>query len=333
MEFEYPYILFLIPFFLFLFWHISYRKNWVRKYMSHPGGNTERLNGMKLFMARLPNIFLSLAVVAGIIVLAWPLGETVRKEKKEKVHNIKLAMDVSGSMTGRSLRDVTKIAKEFIKSRKGDLIGIVPFDSTVIESLVISSTTDTEYLEYALDTISFYDGLSTGIGNALLRAIIDLINDILPEDQSINPIALRLSLESRNWGKYARDLIDLTSQGMENAVCIIFTDSGNNTGIDPIEVLRFAEQMKIKVYVIRIDVRGSDRVFRRAIRKTGGIPYNARSFASVASFLQEIDQIEKREEIVEIKTYKKPLYDRPLKLSVLLFILMVIIEFVYRKNP
>ena len=48
----------------------------------------------------------------------------------------------------------------------------------------------------------------------------------------------------------------------------VLTDSGNNSGIDPITVLKFSRWLKVKTYAIRIDVVGDD-IFQEAV----GVPY------------------------------------------------------------
>lgn len=342
MEFKYPYVLCLIPFFLLLFWYLVCKKGLVRKYAGHSGarsGKLDKLGGFKLFFARLPNILLVLAVLAGIVAAAWPLGQRTRKEIKKEVHNIKIVLDVSGSMRGGSLRAVVEIAKDFVRSRKGDLIGIVPFDDEIIESYVISSTTDTEYLEWGLERLAFYGGGTTAIGEGLFRAITDLLRDSLSQrretidsPKTVDSRQIKDDIHNGSYSQYTRDLIKWSVGPMKNAASIVFTDSGNNDGIDPIPVLMFYRWMNVRAYAVRVDVV-EDKIFQEAIRRTGGEAYNARNFADVARFFQKINELEKREEVVEIVLYRKPVYYWPLCFSIGFLVLFIILEFVYLKNP
>jgi hypothetical protein len=243
-----------------------------------------------------------------------------KEEVKESVHKIFLVLDVSGSMTGQKLQSVTAIAQNFVRTRKGDLIGVIPFDDEVRRDLVVPLMTDTEYLVRALDRISFYQGGSTAIGEGLLRAAVEFYQSSIPEGQGVVDAArLREGIQDgQGWGPYASHVIRLL-RGMENCFAAVFTDSGNNSGIDPVAVLKLYRMSGLKAYAIRIGVVG-DEIFKQAIVGTGGQAYDAEDMIDVARFFDEINRIEKKEEIVDIVYYQKAEYRYPLIISLLCFL-------------
>jgi len=132
---------------------------------------------------------------------------------------IVLAMDVSGSMKAEEvevrLNQIKKVAKEFIKGRKEDRIGLVAFAGTSV--MVCPLTRDYKLLADFVDTLRFgmlQEGTAIGMG------ITNAVN------------ILR--------GGKAR-----------GKVIILLSDGINNSGeIDPLTAARLAKAVGVKVYTI-----------------------------------------------------------------------------------
>jgi len=230
----------------------------------------------------LPAAALTLAAAA----LARP--QSVKALPSDDAHgvDIVLAVDSSLSMSANDLAPsrlgaAKAIAKDFIKGRVSDRIGLVTFGGAPL--LMCPPTTDYDALRERLDDLA--PGLTksdgTAIGDGLIAA--------------------------------ARRLKDATAK---SKVIVLLTDGRSNTGaVDPITAAKAVAAFGIKVYAIGTAGRGpatmtvddprqgrvtvqidddlDDELLARIASMTGGKSYRAQTSGELAKVFAEIDRLEK----------------------------------------
>jgi hypothetical protein len=258
-----------------------------------------------------------------------PCEGLISKEETKKVVDIMLCLDTSTSMYALDFNPKNRFevakeaAKEFVKLRKNDRIGVVVFSG--VAALMCPLTVDKESVLRVLDNTNIgiikLDG--TAIGSAIMQCI-DRMKDV----------------ESKS------------------KIIILLTDGRNNLGeIDPITAAKAAQSLDIKIYTIGCgDVTGKslyiiDDPFwgKRQVYLeqdldeptliqitdiTGGKYFNVRTKEKMFEVFREIDKMEKTEiNVSEDKEYKY-LYQIPLFVSFLLFSLRIVLEkVIYLKIP
>ena len=173
---------------------------------------------LKLRILRLIEI---LILVLIIIALARPQKAEELSQSKIDVIDILMVLDISSSMLAddfppNRLEAVKKTAKEFIKSREGDRIGVVVFAGQSFIQCPL--TTDVDVLLNLIDEIDVarkdFDG--TAIGMAIANATN----------------RLRFS-------------------NSKSKLMILLSDGSNNRGeIEPVTAAELAEKFNIKIYTI-----------------------------------------------------------------------------------
>lgn len=175
----------------------------------------------------LPDIFLSLVVVLVLVALARPQKTNEKVEQWSEGIDIMLAIDISQSMqiedfTPNRLDAARNVARDFIKGRKQDRIGIVVFSGDAFSLAPL--TTDYELLNSYLNDISFemIENRGTAIGSA-----IAVVTNRMRESES------------------------------KSKVCILLSDGDNTAGnIDPITSAELAAAYNIKMYTIIVGKEG-----------------------------------------------------------------------------
>ena len=209
------------------------------------------------------------------------------QEKKIDIVDIVLVIDISSSMLATDFKPnrlevVKKTAKNFIKQRDGDRLGILVFAG---ESFIqCPLTIDKDVLLSLMDEISVaqqsYDG--TAIGMAIANATNRLRNS-----------------ESKS------------------KVMILLSDGSNNAGeLDPSTAADLAKQFNIKIYTIGagtnddvsfIPGRGyirneiDEESLMNIATQTGGQYFRATNSKALEEIYSRINELERTE--VEIKTY------------------------------
>jgi Ca-activated chloride channel family protein len=233
-------------------------------------------------VALLPWLALALALVA----LARPQQGLRQSETETRGVDIVLALDISPSMRAEDFRPKNRLfvaketAREFIRQRDHDRIGLVAFAATAFTQCPL--TLDHAVLIELLDAIDFgmaEDGTAIGMGLATAVA--------------------RLK-ESRTPSK----------------VVVLLSDGENNRGaIDPLTGAELARTLGIKVYTVLVGRGGvvpvpvDDPVFGRSIQmvrmdvdettlreiasRTGGRYYRAQDPEALARIYSEIDRLER----------------------------------------
>ncbi|MFM8348248.1 MAG: VWA domain-containing protein [Bacteroidota bacterium] len=175
----------------------------------------------------IPDGLLALTLALVVIALARPQKTNEKVEQWTEGIDIMVAMDVSQSMeiedfTPNRLAAAKKMARQFIKGRLQDRIGLVIFSGDAYSLTPLS--TDYDLLYSYLDAIDFsmIDSRGTAIGSALAVSI-----NRMRESQS------------------------------KSKVCILISDGESNAGnIDPITAAELAAGYSIRVYTILVGKEG-----------------------------------------------------------------------------
>ncbi|MCS7004653.1 MAG: VWA domain-containing protein [Cytophagales bacterium] len=232
-----------------------------------------------------PPIFMSLALAFILVALARPQITDEHVERWTEGIDIMLILDISESMqiedfSPNRLEAAKRVARNFIKGRFQDRIGIVIFSGEAISYAPL--TTDYDLLYALIDEINFnmVQKSGTAIGSALAVGIARM-------------------LESKSKSK----------------VMILLSDGENNAGsVDPQTAAKIAYAENIKVYTIGVGKEGRvpfgtdmfgrpryvenslDETTLRAIAEmTGGLFYRATNNSALQEIFATIDKFEKSE--------------------------------------
>lgn len=175
----------------------------------------------------LPELLLGLIVTLILISLARPQKTNEKVEQWTEGIDIMLAIDISQSMqiedfTPNRLDAAKNVARDFIKGRMQDRIGIVVFSGDAFSLTPL--TTDYELLNAYLDELNFdmIESRGTAIGSALA-----VVTNRMRESNS------------------------------KSKVCILLSDGDNTAGnIDPITAAELAAAYTIKIYTIVVGKEG-----------------------------------------------------------------------------
>ena len=222
-----------------------------------------------------------------ILAIARPQKIDELVNSKVEIIDILLVLDISSSMLAddfspNRLEVVKKTAKEFIRSRKGDRLGILVFAGQSFIQCPL--TTDINVLSKLVDEISVaskdYDG--TAIGMAIANA-----TNRLRDSES------------------------------KSKIMILLSDGSNNSGeIDPTTASNLASEFGIKIYTIaagtdksvsRIPGRGLIRneidieTLKMISKETGGKFFRATDKKALSAIYDEISILERSE--IKIKSF------------------------------
>ena len=296
MRFANPlYLLLTLPAFLFFWLYVSGKigKEAMLKFsniaMVKNAGAT-RLTSRRFF----PALVRFLAFICLVLALARPQTGSGEERSTEKVVDIMISMDVSGSMATLDFQPANRLmaakqeAKNFIEGRKSDRIGLVIFAGQSVTQCPL--TVDHRAMLTLLDKIqlgTMEDGTAIGLGlaNAVNR---------------------------------------LKNSEAKSKVVILLTDGVNNAGeIDPLTASDLAAQFKVKVYTIgvgkegvsylpvndprlgqrllRVETQIDEATLMRIAQKTGGAYFRAQDEQALREIFKQIDHLERTE--VKIETY------------------------------
>jgi len=174
-----------------------------------------------------PELILSCVIVLILIALARPQKTNEKVEQWTEGIDIMLAIDISQSMQiedfqPNRLEAAKNVARDFIKGRLQDRIGIVVFSGDAFSLAPL--TTDYDLLNTYLNDISFdmIESRGTAIGSALA-----VVTNRMRESES------------------------------KSKVCILLSDGDNTAGnIDPITSAELAAAYEIKMYTIIVGQEG-----------------------------------------------------------------------------
>ena len=282
MEFLYPNFLIIIPLFLVLvivkiFFYKKTSSVQVSSFNSLKNffGNQGKI---KVFFI---NALFIVALLLIIVGFARPQISSLDKDITVEVIDIVLVLDTSSSMLAEDfkpnrLEAVKDAAKEFIKNRSGDRIGLLVFGKDTFIQCPL--TIDYSVLNNLLSEVTVmepkYDGTAIGV------AIANGVNRLRNSDS-------------------------------ESKVIILLSDGSNNVGsIDPISAAKIAKEYNIKVYTIgagtnqsitQIPGRGFVRneidedTLKGIAEVTNAKYFRATDKKSLSGIYREIDNLEKSE--------------------------------------
>ncbi len=179
------------------------------------------------FLRLIPEILLALIVSLILIALARPQKTNEKVEQWTEGIDIMLAIDISQSMqiedfTPNRLEAAKNVARDFIKGRMQDRIGIVVFSGDAFSLAPL--TTDYALLNSYLNELNFdmIESRGTAIGSAMA-----VVTNRMRESNS------------------------------KSKVCILLSDGDNTAGnIDPITAAELAAAYNIKIYTIVVGKEG-----------------------------------------------------------------------------
>ncbi|MFN3550238.1 MAG: vWA domain-containing protein [Endomicrobiia bacterium] len=321
MNFERPYILILLFFLPYIYLWLVNKKNCLKIKFS----NVDILKNIKKetnsFDLNKISSFLSVICLGLLIISAsGPKKGVVSKEETKNVVDIMLCLDTSTSMLALDFYPKNRFelaieaAKEFVKGRKNDRIGVVIFSGIPILNCPL--TTDIDTVIRILDNCRI--GMVKLDGTAIGDAIITAISKFKQESKS--------------------------------KVVILLTDGRNNMGqVDPITAAKAAQSLGVKIYTIGCGTKAAKSLYiiddpfwgKREVYLpqdldeptliqiadiTNGKYYNVRSKEKMFSVFKEIDQLEKTE--VKVKEYKeyKYLHQGLVVLAFVIFLIQFLLE-------
>ena len=241
--------------------------------------------------------------------------------------DIVLALDISSSMLAEDFKPNNRleaaklVAKDFIKGRTNDRIGIVVFAAKSFTQCPLT-------LDYGI-LLNFIDEVESGMiedGTAIGMAIANAANR-------------------------------LRDSKAKSKIVILLTDGQNNKGqLDPITAAKVAQAFDIRIYTVGVGKRGTalypvddpifgkryvqmpvqidEKTLKEIAKITKGSYYRATDKESLDKIFQEIDQLEKTK--IEIKQFArfKELFSTYLFMALGLIVVEVVLTNTkFRKIP
>ncbi|MFA6618861.1 MAG: VWA domain-containing protein [Candidatus Neomarinimicrobiota bacterium] len=280
-RFAYPFLLLLlIPTFAYAIYDIFFKK---AKHRALRFGSTKTLEDHTnrfYYKLLIPRILIFGAIVLLIIALARPQEGQSNRDIKVKGVDIMLALDISGSMqlndfTPNRLAASKRVARDFVKARTHDRIGLVVFAGE-------------SFLQCPLTTD--YD------------VVDELISKMEIVPQSLDGTAIGLAISNC--------INRLRDTEAKSKVIILLTDGENNAGdIDPMTAAGFASDFDVKIYTIGMAGSGgrtggffsqripplNEELLKEISNKTGGKFYRADTQEKLEEVWADISKLEKTE--------------------------------------
>jgi len=269
-----------------------------------------------------PELLISLVLCLLLVALARPQRTNEKVEQWTEGIDIMLAIDISQSMqiedfVPNRLTAAKDVARDFIKGRLQDRIGIVVFSGDAFSLAPL--TTDYRLLNSYLDDISFemIDSRGTAIGSALA-----VVTNRMRESKS------------------------------KSKVCILLSDGDNTAGnIDPITSAELASAYDIKIYTIIVGQEGmvpfgkdyfgrpnmventiDETTMRKIAELGGGEFFRVTDNEALKNVFKRIDQYEKAE--IQETRFKDTAdyYFVYLKWAILFFLLWLLLKSTFVSN-
>jgi Ca-activated chloride channel family protein len=216
----YLYFLPVVPLLFLLRWLLNIR---FRQKLQVSLPETEIGFSWTVLLRFVPRILLFLAVCFILIALARPQRQSEYSEFETEGIDIMLVLDVSASMTEKDfqpnrLEAAKQVARNFIKGRTHDRIGIVVFSGEAF--LLVPLTTDYDLLQESVNSIT--SGMISSEGTAIGTALATMTNRM-----------------KDNFSK--------------TRIAVLISDGDNTVGnLDPATAAEIAFMHHIKVYTIAL---------------------------------------------------------------------------------
>ena len=317
---EFLWLFLLLPVFLFLNYFYGNRKISFLKISSIKGFNHKTL---KIKFLPFLDIFRYVAISLLIIAIARPqIVDVSTQTKTSKGIDIVIAVDVSSSMLAQDLKPnrlqaLKSVAKEFIKDRVSDRIGLVVYAGESYTKTPVTS--DKAVIIKSLDEINFdgviEDGTAIGMGLAT----------------SVNR---------------------LKDSKAKSKVIILLTDGVNNSGfIDPSTAADLALSFGIKTYTIGLGSNGNalapiainpngtfrygmtkveidEKLLESIAKQTGGLYFRATDNERLKDIYQEINKLEK----TEVEEFKYSNAQEMYRIFALISFFLIFLEWLLRST-
>ena len=268
------------------------------------------------FLKSLPSSYKYLsktALLFMILSLARPQEEMVPKDISKEGIDIIITLDVSLSMLAKDfepdrLAAAKRVAKEFVKDRQNDRIGIVIYAAESYP--IVPLTSDKQTILNAIDGIEFgelRDG--TAIGMGLASAV-----NRLKESNSESKAVILLSDGENNQGDIRPEVASELAKAYGVRVYTIGVGSEGTTlspGRDRFCTIGYREAP------VRID----ERTLYEIAEKTGGQYFRATSEEKLKEIYSEIDKLEKTRFEATIIKQKADVFYKFLSISLALLTL------------
>ena len=228
MRFAEPWgLLLLLPWALVAL-YIVRRRRWKSPELPIPALATlPKSGGVRVPLARIAGALLPLATFLFLIAAARPQAGHETREIVSQGIDIALAIDVSGSMRCEDFRPQNRlfvakaVAKEFLKGRTQDRVGLIEFAGR--SELVSPLSLDYEGLAALIDGIDFGE---------------------LPDGTAVG-------------AAIAQGAQRLRQAKGKSKVLILLTDGINNAGaVDPITAARLAAAVGVRIYTVGVGTLG-----------------------------------------------------------------------------
>jgi Ca-activated chloride channel homolog len=315
----YLYLLFLVPLLFVARWAVRYFFN---QKLPVALLKSDLKSSAITWLRLIPELLISIVLCLLLVALARPQRTNEKVEQWTEGIDIMLAIDISQSMQiedfiPNRLTAAKEVARDFIKGRLQDRIGIVVFSGDAFSLAPL--TTDYKLLNSYLDDISFemIESRGTAIGSAMA-----VVTNRMRESKS------------------------------KSKVCILLSDGDNTAGnIDPITSAELAAAYDIKIYTIIVGQEGMvpfgkdyfgrpnmventiDETTMRKIAEIGaGEFFRVTDNEALKNVFSRIDQYEKAE--IQETRFKDTAdyYFVYLKWAVLFFLLWLLLKSTFLSN-
>ncbi len=234
-----------------------------------------------------------------IISLASPYSYDNSTSSKKRGRDLVLVLDTSGSMGERGFnkerRELSRydisiaLAKDFIKNRYNDNVGLVIFGSFAFTASPL--TYDLKSLIEIFDLTSNIGiaGTNTAIGEAIMQGVNTLSKGIA-----------------------------------KSKVLILLTDGKHNSGrVSPREAVREAIEKKVKIYTIGIGDDYDRELLYKIAKESGGRAFFAKNSFELKEIYKSIDRLEPSP--IRDREYinREEMFIYPLILATLLLALLI----------
>ncbi|OGZ00239.1 MAG: hypothetical protein A2945_04390 [Candidatus Liptonbacteria bacterium RIFCSPLOWO2_01_FULL_52_25] len=365
MIFTYIEYLALLPLF-FLVWAWARRGLWKRRprqWLEQPALRQVKRSNIISRLAFAVPLLCWLAISCLLIfALANPKTRShstfVVLEKKVFV----FSYDASTSM-GRgpesAMEKIRVIALDFVRRRKGDVIGITAYSGKGVgvgrrvpgsARILMYPTEDVAQVEAAINSVeATMFGAYTAIGDGIFVSILALI------DQEARVVMGdrydRKLLEDNLWSigedyedlSYAKEMVQRIGPQTGKYV-ILFTDGKYNNGLQPYKAMWFAKLLGMKVHFVAFNSTGATGLNPEDQRKhkeeivqatleTGGMYLESSTVEGIAPLLREVENAEKSRVMLAGEPREENQQYTLFVWAALLFMLWVLFENIWMKVP
>lgn len=319
-------------FYLLLLLPVAIAWYWFRRGESHAhlqvSGFTFFDSGASSLRSSLRHIqfILLLAVfVLLVVALARPQSSSAKQNVSVEGIDIVLAMDISGSMLAEDFKPnrlgaAKEVAKDFIKGRPSDRIGLVVFSGESFTQCPLTS--DHNILVNLLDEIKsgmIEDG--TAIGDGLATSV-----SRLKESDAVSKVIILLTDGENN-----RGFIDPESAA---EIAKVFGLRVYTIGVGSIGTAPYPVQTPFGMQYQQVEVRIDEPLMKKIATMTNGKYFRATNTESLRKIYSEIDQMEKSKvDITEFHRKHEEFLPYALAALVLLTINFILGISVFRRFP